>query len=141
MLTGVMITGAMLTPTIVTGAVRARISRTTMVSRPMVRRRNGGAHPLSVHAVHDAIELFDDPIEAAGRIVACRSPLGNRPVLRSPREMNPARHGSQHHHTSGHGQPFQTAIHDGFSLSSAILPWFTGRFRGGTAGNSMLLES
>jgi hypothetical protein len=33
-----------------------------------VMRRPGGAHPLGAHPVDDAVELFDDSIEAAGGV-------------------------------------------------------------------------
>ena len=84
-----------------------RTMRAATVAGPAMRRRPGGPHPLSAHPVDDAVELFDDSIEAAGGIVACRGPLGNRSLLGSPCEMNPASHGPQHHHTPAHGQPFQ----------------------------------
>jgi hypothetical protein len=118
-----------------------RTTRAATVAGPAMRRRPGGPHPLSAHPVDDAVELFDDSIEAAGRIVACRGPLGNRSLLGSSREMNPASHGPEHHHTPGHDQPFQETIHRMFSQSIAVLPSFTGRFRGGIAVNSMLLET
>jgi hypothetical protein len=86
------------------------------VSTPaMMRRRPGGPHPLVVHAIHDAVKLFNDPIEAAGRVITRRSPLIGRPFLGRPREMNPARDTAQHHHTPGYGQPFPRAIHRRFS--------------------------
>ena len=116
-----------------------RTTRAATVAGPAMRRRPGGPHPLSAHPVDDAVELFDDSIEAAGGIVACRGPLGNRSLLGSPCEMNPASQGPQHHHTPAHGQPFQETIHRMFSQLIAVLPSFTGRFRGGIAVNSMLL--
>jgi hypothetical protein len=100
----VMLTGAVLTRT-------TRTTRTTPASTAAMRRRPGGPHSLGVHPVDDAVELFNDSIEAAGGIVACCSPLIGRPFLGSPREMNPASHGPKHHHTPGHGQPFPRAIH------------------------------
>jgi len=39
-----------------------------LLSSAAMRWRPGGAHPLSAHAVYDAVELFDDSIEAAGGI-------------------------------------------------------------------------
>jgi hypothetical protein len=92
-------------------AMRTGAARPTSVNRAMMRGRPRGPHPLGAHPVDDAVELFDDSIEAAGGIVACRGPLGNRPLLGSPREMNPASHRPKHHHTPGHGQPFPRAIH------------------------------
>ena len=120
-------------------ATFTRTTRAATVAGPAMRRRPGWPHPLSAHPVDDAVELFDDSIEAAGGIVACRGPLGNRSLLGSPCEMNPASHGPKHYHTPGHGQPFPRAIHRMFSQSIAVLPSFTGRFRGGIAVNSMLL--
>jgi hypothetical protein len=121
-------------------AVTAR-AMLAMLSTAVMRRRPGWAHPLGIHPVHDAVELFNNSIEAAGGIVACCSPLIGRPFLGSPREMNPASHGPKHHHTPGHGQPFQWTIHRMFSLSMTVLPSFTGRFRGGIEVNSMLLST
>jgi hypothetical protein len=93
------------------GAVVTARAMLAMLSTAVMRRRPGWAHPLGIHPVHDAVELFNDSIEAAGGIVACRGPLGNRPLLGSPRGMNPASHRPKHHHTPGHGQPFPHAIH------------------------------
>jgi hypothetical protein len=108
-------TWPVLTRTMRTRTMLTRTMPTTTVAGPVGRRRPRGAHPLGVHSVHDSVELFDDPIEAAGRIVAFGGPLGNRSVLGSPCEMHPTRHGSQHHHAPSHGQPFPRAIHRGFS--------------------------
>jgi hypothetical protein len=91
-------------------AVTAR-AMLSMLSTAVMRRRPRRAHPLGIHPVHDAVKLFNDPIEAAGRIVACCRSLIGRSFLGSPREMNPASHGPKHHHTPGHGQPFPRAIH------------------------------
>jgi hypothetical protein len=126
------------TPVGVAVTTRAMLA---MLSTAAMRRRPWRAHPLGMHPVHDAVKLFNDPIEAARRIVACCSPLIGRPFLGSPCEMNPASHGPKHHHTPGHGQPFQWTIHRMFSLSIAVLPSFTGRFRGGLEVNSMLLRT
>jgi len=97
--------------TVLTGAALTRTTRTATVSPAAMRRRPGGPHSLGAHPVDDAVELFDDSIEAAGRIVACRGPLGNRSLLGSACEMHPASHGPEHHHTPGHGQPFPRTIH------------------------------
>jgi hypothetical protein len=94
---------------------RAMLAMLAMLAATAMRGRPGGSHPLGAHPVDDAVELFDDSIEAAGGIVACRGPLGNRSFLGSPREMNPASHRPEHHHTPGHGQPFPRAIHRCFS--------------------------
>jgi hypothetical protein len=102
---------AMLTTfTALAGALFTRATRTATVSTA-TRRRPGWPHPLGAHPVHDAVELFDDSIEAAGRIVACRGPFGNRSLLGRPCEMHPARYSPERHHTPGHGQPFPYAIH------------------------------
>jgi len=95
-------------------ALLARPPRTATVSAAALRRP-GGAHPLSVHSVDDTVELFNDSIETARGIVACQGPLGNRSLLGRTCEMNSARHGPKHHHTPGHGQPFQWTIHHRFS--------------------------
>ena len=126
-----------------TTPVGAAVTARAMLSMlsTAVMRRPRRAHPLGIHPVHDAVKLLNDPIEAAGRIVACCRSLIGRPVLGSPREMNPASHGPKHHHTPGHGQPFQWTIHRMFSLSIAVLHSFTGRFRGGIEVNSMLLRT
>jgi hypothetical protein len=96
-------------------ALLARTPRTATVSPAAMRRWPRRPHSLGGHPVDDAVELFNDSIEAAGGIVACRGPLGNRSLLGSPCEMHPARHGSKHQHTPSHGQPFPRAIHYQFS--------------------------
>jgi hypothetical protein len=120
-------------------AMLAMFARPASVARATMRWRTRGPHPLGVHAVHDAVELFDDPIEAAGRILACRGPLRDRCVVGSPRETHPAGCGPEHHHAPRHGQPFQSPIHCMISCVSLVLPDFSRPFRGGTAVNSMLL--
>lgn len=120
-------------------ALLARPPRSATVSAAALRRPRR-AHSLSVHPVDDAVELFNDSIETARGIVACRGPLGNRSLLGSTCEMNSARHGPEHHHTPGHGQPFQWTIHRRFSgKSCGLSPGFSHRLRGGIAFNSMLL--
>jgi len=94
-----------------TRAMLTTVATVATVAGPATRWRPGGPHPLGAHPVDDAVELFDDSIEAAGRIVACRGPLGNRSLLGSACEMHPASHGPEHHHTPGHGQPFPRTIH------------------------------
>jgi hypothetical protein len=123
-----------------TTPVGAAVTARAMLSTAVMRRPRR-AHPLGIHPVHDAVKLFNDPIEAAGGIVACCRSLIGRPVLGSPREMNPASHGPKHHHAPDHGQPFQWTIHRMFSLSIAVLHSFTDRFRGGIEVNSMLLRT
>jgi hypothetical protein len=122
-------------------ATRAMFALPAMLSAAAMRWRPGGAHPLGTHPVYNAVELFDDSIEAAGGIARFGRPLIGRPFLGRPCEMNPASHGPKHHHTPGHGQPFQWTIHRMFSLSIAVLHSFTGRFRGGIEVNSMLLRT
>jgi hypothetical protein len=89
------------------GAAATAWAMLSMLSAAVMRRRPRRAHPIGTHSVDDAVKLFNDPIEAAGRIVACGRSLIGRPFLGSPREMNPASHGAKHHHTPSHGQPFQ----------------------------------
>jgi hypothetical protein len=108
-----------------TAAMFAWAMMLATVSTPaMMRRRPGGPHPLGIHPVHDAVKLFNNPIEAAGRVVACRGPFIGLPFLGCPRVMNPARDTAQHHHTPSHGQPFPRAIHRRFSwFTMARPPW------------------
>jgi len=120
------------------GTLFTRATRTATVSTA-TRRRPKWPHPLGAHPVHDAVELFDDSIKPAGG-VTFRCPLIRRPFLGSPREMHPASHGPQHHHTPGHGQPFPRAIHLRFSwYSCGFYPGFGHHLRGGAAVSSMLL--
>jgi hypothetical protein len=95
-------------------ALLARPSRTATVSAAALRRPRR-AHPLGAHSVDDAVELINDSIEAARGVVACRGPLGNRSLFGSTCEMHATRHSPEHHHTPGHGQPFQWTIHHRFS--------------------------
>jgi hypothetical protein len=49
-------------------ATRAIFARPSMLSAVAMRWRPRRAHPLGVHPVDDAVELFNDSIEAAGGI-------------------------------------------------------------------------
>lgn len=75
------------------------------------RGRARGPHPLRLHAVHHTIELLDDAIESAGRILFAGVPLRDRSLVGGPHMMDPPDHGAQNDRTSGHGQPLQHATH------------------------------
>jgi hypothetical protein len=49
-------------------ATRTMFALPAILSAAAMRWRPGGAHPLGAHPVDDAVELFDDSIEAAGGI-------------------------------------------------------------------------
>jgi hypothetical protein len=51
-------------------AMPIRLTRATSVAAATMRRAARRPHLLGMHPVHDAVEFFDDPIEAAGRIPA-----------------------------------------------------------------------
>ena len=88
----------------------ATLTRPTLTGAAM-RRVIRGPHPLGVHPVHDPVELFDDAVETAGRVVGSRGPLVGLRVLRPPREMKPARHGPHERQTSSQGEPVPGAFH------------------------------
>jgi len=76
-------------------------------SRAALRRAIRRPHPLSVHPIHNTVELFDDAIETAGSVSSLGGMLMHRPFFGRPHSMHPARHYGEHRHTSRDRQPFQ----------------------------------
>ena len=102
-----------------TGATMSLLVRTAILTRlfaptwstttfgSATRRAIRRPHPLSVHPIHDPVELFDDAIETAGGVTSLRGMLMHRPFLGRPHVMNSTRHDGEHRHTSRDRQPVQ----------------------------------
>jgi hypothetical protein len=76
-------------------------------SRAALRRAIRRPHPLSVHPIHDPVELFDDAIETAGGVSCLGGMLVQSPFFGRPHSMHPARYDGERSHTSRDRQPFQ----------------------------------
>jgi hypothetical protein len=102
-----------------TGATMSLLVRTAILTRlatptgsattfgPATRRAIRRPHPLSVHPIHDPVELFDDAIETAGGVTCLGGMLVHRSLLGRPHVMNSTRHDGEHRHTSRNRQPVQ----------------------------------
>jgi len=113
-----MLTGATMSLLVRTAILTRLFTPTgsTTTSRAALWRAIRRPHPLSVHPIHDPVELFDDSIQTTGSVAPFGSPVIRRPLFSRSHKMHSAGNDGKHRHTPRHSQPFQCPVHCMVSL-------------------------